>query len=298
MLRHLQAWGTESVGHTHYIQRASDGFTQIYTLSRLIASISLQSSSYFMMQAKLLSVFATLSLYTLVQARPGSTVASSKDDVSVTSGAPGATVSNALWCGFVEKTAVQTVSAVWTVPNVALPDPNSQGDYEIFQWVGIDGASPSSCNNVLLQGGTSQVFYQGKLTTDFWYEFYNPSQTPSLHVAYPPLSVGDQVRVTVTATSAYAGTILFENLTTGVSDTQKVKSSQPLCFQHVEWITEAPTKLLPNFDAFDFSEVSAVKKDGSSINAAGSDLWYLNTSAATCSAYLSDGGSTITFPQN
>ncbi|KAJ4163196.1 hypothetical protein LMH87_004939 [Akanthomyces muscarius] len=198
----------------------------------------------------------------------------------------------------VVKAAVSSVSAVWIVPNVSLPDSGSQGDYEIFQWVGIDGAAPSKCNDVLLQGGTSQKFYQGQYTTDFWYEFYNPQQTPSLHVTYPPLRIGDQVRVTVTATSAYAGTISFENLTQNISDTQNVTSAVPLCFEHVEWISEAPTKQLPSFEAFDFSEVSAVRDDGSSINGDGSEEWYLNSPAAKCHASLQDGGSTISFSQS
>ena len=94
--------------------------------------------------SKLLSIFAGLSVLSLAQARPGSALASRDTP-------------NSLWCGYVKNAAVKQVSAVWTVPDVSLPSPNSQGDYEIFQWVGIDGASPSSCGNVLLQGGPSQV---------------------------------------------------------------------------------------------------------------------------------------------
>ncbi|TQV95126.1 aspergillopepsin-2 precursor [Cordyceps javanica] len=232
------------------------------------------------MHSKLLSIFAGLSVLSLAQARPGSALASRDTP-------------NSLWCGYVKNAAVKQVSAVWTVPDVSLPSPNSHGDYEIFQWVGIDGASPSSCGNVLLQGGTSQVFNNGRYVTDFWYEFYNPNQTPSLHVAYPPLKIGDQVRVTVTATSANDGNIFFENLTTGVSDTQYVHSDMPLCFEHVEWVAEAPTQRLPNFATFDFTQVSAVTGDGTSINAAGSELWYLNGAAAKCSASMGNGGSSI-----
>lgn len=118
------------------------------------------------MHFKSLSALATLSFLSLAETHPGSALISALYDASIsgTSGTPGG-ISNDLWCGFVQKAAVRSVSAVWVVPNISLPDPGSQGDYEIFQWVGIDGAAPSKCKDVLLQGGTSQKVRDSVLQT-------------------------------------------------------------------------------------------------------------------------------------
>ncbi|OAA56108.1 Concanavalin A-like lectin/glucanase [Cordyceps fumosorosea ARSEF 2679] len=211
--------------------------------------------------AKLISGLGALSLTALAQARPKATATLQERTL----------YSSDIWCGPVLNASATEASAQWTVPTVSLLpreslDPKNPPMF--YQWVGIDG--------------------------DVWYEFYTPKNNASWHQTEPAVGPGDNVSVTVTADKdGKGGTIYIQNLSnnTGKSYYAKVVEGQ-LCFQHVEWVTEAPTMNQPGFDNFTFNSISAKARDGTTINATGSDLWYLNESSGKCSAPLSDDGTT------
>ncbi|KAJ6783838.1 hypothetical protein PWT90_09111 [Aphanocladium album] len=242
------------------------------------------------MHIKLVSSLAALSLASLAQTLPDTTKALRER----------ANVYSTVWCGPVLAKAATKVQAEWTIPTVSLPNPRDSPvpDLEFYQWVGIDGVGGSDCGNALLQGGTSQVWNSetGAFTYDVWYEFWTPENTPSWHQKQPQVGPGDTVRVTVTADpSGRKGTVLIENLTRRTQATYypEAVGDYALCYQHVEWVNEAPSQLLPSFPDFSFTSLSAWDANGNRFSAAGSDLWYLNGSGAQCSSTLSRDGSSV-----
>lgn len=56
------------------------------------------------------------------------------------------------WCGMVKNYAASTVEATWANPSASAVQ--AGGEYEAYQWVGIDGAS-ANCQRIL-QAGTGQ----------------------------------------------------------------------------------------------------------------------------------------------
>ena len=118
-------------------------------------------------------------------------------------------------------------------------------------WVGIDG---DTCTSAILQTGVSFTVsesgstYDGKemlgytfttrLTVPFtkaWYEFY---PAPSFDYSGITISAGDVIKLTVTASSPYKGTVTIENLTNSERVSQNVTSVVPLCRENAEWIVE------------------------------------------------------------
>lgn len=63
------------------------------------------------------------------------------------------------WCGAVKKSTVgkiQSVEGAWTVPSVSIPPGgNTNEDYWVYHWVGIDGSY--GCNSILQAGTTVDV---------------------------------------------------------------------------------------------------------------------------------------------
>jgi hypothetical protein len=68
-----------------------------------------------------------------------------------------------------------------------------------------------------------------------WYEWYPDYAYDFSGISF---SAGDEVKVTVTATSKKAGKAVIENLTTGKTVSKSLTSSYSLCEYNAEWIVE------------------------------------------------------------
>jgi hypothetical protein len=143
------------------------------------------------------------------------------------------------WGGAVIKSppAGQTFNAVsgaFRVPTPSIPA-NGMGTGESFAaavWVGIDGDTYS---NAILQTGIDlNVAADGSVSFDAWYEWYpDYSYTFDLEV-----NAGDEISMTVIASSSTEGTALIENITTGQQASIDLSSTYALGGQNAEWIVE------------------------------------------------------------
>jgi hypothetical protein len=99
-------------------------------------------------------------------------------------------------------------------------------------WVGIDG---DTYTNAILQAGVDlNVAADGSVSFDAWYEWYpDYSYTFDLEV-----SAGDEISMTVVASTSTSGTALVENLTTGEQASIDLTSTYALGGQNAEWIVE------------------------------------------------------------
>lgn len=118
------------------------------------------------------------------------------------------------------------------VPQVTFPQSYSKdNEYISAAWVGfsgytylIPGQKASSKSTALLQVGFQYIFdKEGDYGVYPFYKFI-PAETQffdNLGIDVKT-TFGDKIRMTVSAASTTAGTILFENLTTGKSSTKSV----------------------------------------------------------------------------
>ncbi|GJN69633.1 peptidase a4 family domain-containing protein [Purpureocillium lilacinum] len=192
------------------------------------------------------------------------------------------------WCGPVKQVnQVTSVEASWAVPSVSRQQGTTDDNW-FYHWVGIDGVG--NCN-VLLQAGTGSTIYNGFTDTYAWYEFYPGNMTYAREV---PVAPGDNVYVSVVATSTTTGTIYIENLTSRRSHTYYLQSDfGALCLQHAEWIAEAPGMPLPNFSTFSMTGAKGATAGGQTFDMQGSDMDYMYH-FGPCHAQL-QGGSDVTF---
>lgn len=143
------------------------------------------------------------------------------------------------WGGAVIKSppAGQTFNAVSgaiKVPTPSIP-PNGMGTGESFAaavWVGIDGDTYS---NAILQTGIDlNVAADGSVSFDAWYEWF-PDYAYTFDIA---INAGDEVSMTVIASSSTEGTAIIENITTGDQAYIQLSSTYALGGQNAEWIVE------------------------------------------------------------
>ncbi|KAJ6780645.1 hypothetical protein PWT90_01741 [Aphanocladium album] len=130
------------------------------------------------------------------------------------------------WGGIIQEgKGWKHITATVTVPDVS----GQNADAGAAGWVGIDGAN---CRSGLLQTGFA-VFGDGHIEP--WYEWFpEPSYNYNLAV-----SAGDQLRLSVYATSKSGGNSTIENLTTGRSASHQFTNMRhPLCMTDAEWIVE------------------------------------------------------------
>ncbi|KIY47138.1 hypothetical protein FISHEDRAFT_66179 [Fistulina hepatica ATCC 64428] len=143
------------------------------------------------------------------------------------------------WAGAILVADSATYTAVkgkFTVPTPSVPDDTSSyaSNYSAAAWVGIDGAD--NCSDAILQAGLDFTIDTnlGNISYDAWYEWY-PAYSYDFNISF---SAGDEVIVTVTATSLTSGTAVIENVTTGQNVSTTITSTYPLCEQNAEWIVE------------------------------------------------------------
>jgi hypothetical protein len=161
------------------------------------------------------------------------------------------------WAGAVKiGTGYNKVQGTITVPRVSGNDGAAAS-----AWVGIDG---DTCQTAILQTGIS--FYADG-TFDAWYEWipdyaYNFNNF-NVHV-------GDQIRITVDATSKTKGVATLENLTRNQKVTHTFTNTpSTLCETNAEWIVEAFQQGgsqvdLANFGSVTFTDASVSGTSGSS----------------------------------
>lgn len=163
------------------------------------------------------------------------------------------------WAGAVTNgTGVNFITATWKAPDLTAPELDFG---EGSAWVGIDG---SKCKNSILQAGFDWSKSGGVVSYYAWYEWY-PDQTRRFSDF--PISGGDFITATITASSPNAGTATLENLTQGKTVSQTLANEDPtatLCQSNAEWIIEkvgVPTRFI-EFDTLTFMNASARDANG------------------------------------
>ncbi|KAL2134548.1 hypothetical protein VTI74DRAFT_11520 [Chaetomium olivicolor] len=160
------------------------------------------------------------------------------------------------WAGAVQiGSGFRVVSGTITVPSVYDGNPNSAAS----AWVGIDG---DTCQSAILQTGVS--FY-GDGSFDAWYEWI-PDYSHSF--SNFGISAGDQIRMTVDASSKTTGVATLENLSTGQKVSHSFRNTpSTLCETNAEWIVEdfqEGNNLVPfaNFGTVTFTNAYATGSTG------------------------------------
>ncbi|KZO96225.1 hypothetical protein CALVIDRAFT_598533 [Calocera viscosa TUFC12733] len=204
------------------------------------------------------------------------------------------------WAGPVYNAAAGTfkeVTGTFTVPTPSAPSGgSSRTSYAASAWVGIDG---DSCDTAILQTGLDFTVEDGSVSYDAWYEWYPDYAYDFSGISF---AAGNQVKVTVTATSTTSGTAVIENLTTGETVTEDITSSSALCEQDAEWIVEdfeENDALVPfaNFGTVTFTSAEATTSSGSTEGPSGATYIYdieQNNDVLT-SVTTSSSGTTIKY---
>ncbi|KAF7976446.1 hypothetical protein HWV62_6685 [Athelia sp. TMB] len=135
-------------------------------------------------------------------------------------------------------------------------------------WVGIDG---DTCESAILQTGVDFTVTDGFVSYDAWYEWYPDYAYDFSGI---DISAGDQITLTVTASSEYTGTAVIENKSSGQTVTKHIVSLSSLCEENAEWIVEdfeEGSSLVPfaDFGTVEFTGASATTTAGKSIGPVG-----------------------------
>ncbi|KAI1268833.1 peptidase A4 family-domain-containing protein [Xylariaceae sp. FL1019] len=161
-------------------------------------------------------------------------------------------------------------------------------------WVGIDG---DTCGTAILQTGLDfNVAANGKVTYDAWYEWYPDYAYDFSGITF---TAGDQVTVTVVASSKSAGTATIKNLNTGKSVSHSFSSeTNKLCEYDAEWIVEdyesgGSLVSLANFGTVTFTGASATKS-GTTVGVTGADILDIKQSNTIYTDCSTSGSSTVT----
>ncbi|KAI0040156.1 acid proteinase [Auriscalpium vulgare] len=197
------------------------------------------------------------------------------------------------WAGAVWDSAAGTYTSVtgtFVVPTPKAPSSGS-GTYSAAAWVGIDG---DTCGTAILQTGVDFTISGSKVSYDAWYEWY-PDY--SYDFSGIPISTGDTIKLTVTASSTKAGTAVIENVTTGKTVTKSLTSSAALCEKNAEWIVEdydSGNSQVPfvNFGTVTFTGASATTGSGT-VGPSGSTILDMKQSGTVLTS-VSTGSSSVT----
>ncbi|OCK81586.1 putative aspergillopepsin-2 precursor [Lepidopterella palustris CBS 459.81] len=127
------------------------------------------------------------------------------------------------------------VSGSFNVP-AATQGTGSESSWSASAWVGIDG---DTYDNAILQSGCDfTVSSSGADSYDCWYEWY-PDYAYDFSDFTP--SAGDEIAVSIVASSSSKGTVKLTNQSTGQSVSKTLtapSSSSTLGGQNAEWIVE------------------------------------------------------------
>ncbi|TVY39699.1 Scytalidopepsin B [Lachnellula occidentalis] len=147
-------------------------------------------------------------------------------NATVTEFSPDATVQSNWGGAILESTGFTEVSATANAPKGSGAS-TAAGS----AWVGIDGAT---CQTAILQTGFD---WYGDGTYDAWYEWYPNNAADFTGFT---ISEGDDIKMSVTATSKTSGSATMENMTTGKKVTQTFtdETAGSLCLTDAEFIIE------------------------------------------------------------
>ncbi|KAJ9298218.1 hypothetical protein DTO271G3_3823 [Paecilomyces variotii] len=143
------------------------------------------------------------------------------------------------WAGaLIQSSDITSVTGTFTVPHPKVPSGgNDSTAYCGCAWVGIDGDGSDCPNGGLIQAGASWCIEDGITSFNAWYEWY-PAQALTIFDDFD-VEAGDEIKVTVTATSTSTGYTILENLTRGIEVRHTWKTESPaLCRATAEWIVE------------------------------------------------------------
>jgi len=156
-------------------------------------------------------------------------------------------------------------------------------------WVGIDG---DTYGNAILQAG---VDFNGDGTYDSWYEWY-----PDYAYDFSGFSIesGDEITVTIVATTLAAGTVTLKNSRTGSSVSKSLSSSSHLGGQNAEWIVEdfeENGSLVPlsDFGTITFTNCTATTNTGTVLSPSDSGIIEIEQNGEVLTS-VSVSGSTVT----
>ncbi|KAL1977619.1 hypothetical protein VTN31DRAFT_478 [Thermomyces dupontii] len=168
------------------------------------------------------------------------------------------------------------VSARMTVSNATLPNDNSgKSSASPSAWVGIDGSTHTKA--ILQTGIDFTVDASGAVEYNAWYEWYP-------EYAYDwigfEIRAGDELEMSVEATSPSTGTAVIRNLSTGKHVSKTLSAPQPdatLAGQNAEWIVEkylynGEPVHLANFGRVRFTDLRAETSGAGVLNAAGAEM--------------------------
>lgn len=157
-------------------------------------------------------------------------------------------------------------------------------------WVGIDG---DTCGTAILQTGVS--FY-GDGSYDAWYEWI-----PDYSYSFSNfgLSEGDEIKMSVDASSKTSGVATLENLTTGAKVSHTFTNPpSTLCETNAEWIVEdfsSGGQLVPfaNFGTVTFTDATA-SGSGGTITPSGGTIIDIQSQQGEILTDCSTSGSDVT----
>ncbi|KAI1431364.1 peptidase A4 family-domain-containing protein [Xylaria sp. CBS 124048] len=179
------------------------------------------------------------------------------------------------------------------VGTIVVPSPRGGGESaSASAWVGIDG---DTCGTAILQTGLDFTVEGGRVSYDAWYEWF-----PDYAYDFTDFEVsgGDEIKITVTASSRSAGVATLENLSTGASVSHSFRSeTNELCEYDAEWIVEdyeEGASLVPflDFGSVTFSGASATQ-NGRSIGVSGASIIDLEQDGRVLTDCGVDGSDTV-----
>ncbi|KAJ7729500.1 peptidase A4 family-domain-containing protein [Mycena maculata] len=178
-------------------------------------------------------------------------------------------------------------SGTFVVPTPKAPSGGGSGSFAASAWVGIDG---DTCGTAILQTGIDFTVDVGRVSYDAWFEYLRPTSPRSR----PKIAAGNTIKLIATVSSATSGTVVIENVSTGVTVFKALTSAARLCQENAEWIVEdfeEGNSLVPfaNFGTVTFSNAVATTVSGSTVGPTGAVIIDLEqnsqvlTSASTSS---------------
>ncbi|KAF7353886.1 Acid proteinase [Mycena venus] len=190
----------------------------------------------------------------------------------------------------------KSVTGTFVVPTPKVPSgSSSSGTFAASAWVGIDG---DTCGSAILQTGIDFTISGGRVSFDAWYEYFPDFAHDFTGIT---VSAGNTIKLTVTATSATAGTAVIQNVSTGQTVSQALTSTARLCQENAEWIVEdfeEGSSLVPfaNFGTVTFTGAQATTVAGSVVGPSGSVLIDIQQNGQTLTSVSSSSSSvTVTY---
>jgi len=193
------------------------------------------------------------------------------------------------------------VSASFVVPTPSLPSGAQSGtSYSASIWVGIDG---DTYQNAIWQSGidvtASKSGSKVSYSYDAWYEWYPDYAYDFSGIT---ISAGDTIKVSLTTTNSKKGSVILENVSTGVTVTKTLTSTYALGGQNAEWIVEDYLSgnsqvALVDWGTVTFTDTVATGSGGTSEGAEDADVILLENSSGTVlsSVTVSDTEVVVTY---